>query len=515
MISMNDELRKPEQRSNPDETGDRLWEISITALVFTALIAVTSRSIADADLWGHLRFGLDNIQAGSIAQVDPFSYLTAGQRWINHEWLSEVVFGLVWLAGESIGLVMLKTTVGILTLGVIYIYLRRSGMPVIRASVLLILGWLGILTAIATVRPHMFTLLFTALTFIIIAKAEQGRYRWLWAAPLVMLLWINFHGGVLAGLGFLCIWTFIHIIIHPKEWIRILPPVIVSIFALLVNPYGLDLVTFLFRTATVARPEIVEWQPIKVVSLLGGIYFILLAITIFGLVYSQRKKDIPIIVLLVVAALLPFVAFRHLPLFALAVLVFGGPYIANAWEKFSPTPQLHRHRPRWLSIATLVIALILMVWSIPNFPNIVIPNQPVPFFPDRAVALLAESQVSGNLGVEFNWGQYVIWHLGPEIQVSMDGRRETVYPDDKYEIYISFIKGSGQWDVLLEDYETHMVLISKFGPAYNLMKIKPGWEIIFEDSVSALFAVQGWDQIDTLNLAAQNLDPDFTNSQFP
>jgi len=27
---------------------------------------------------------------------DPYSYLSAGQPWINHEWLAEVSFALAW-----------------------------------------------------------------------------------------------------------------------------------------------------------------------------------------------------------------------------------------------------------------------------------------------------------------------------------------------------------------------------------------------------------------------------------
>ena len=27
----------------------------------------------------------------------------------------------------------------------------------------------------------------------------------------------------------------------------------------------------------------------------------------------------------------------------------------------------------------------------------------------------------------FNWGEYAIWHLGPDVKVSVDGRRETIY----------------------------------------------------------------------------------------
>ena len=29
----------------------------------------------------------------------------------------------------------------------------------------------------------------------------------------------------------------------------------------------------------------------------------------------------------------------------------------------------------------------------------------------------------------FNHGEYLIWHLAPQLQVSMDGRRETVYSE--------------------------------------------------------------------------------------
>ena len=152
-----------------NRSKNQLWQIGITFLVLSALFAVISRTVVDSDLWGHLRFGLDNLQSGSIVQIDPYSYLSSGQRWINHEWLAEVFFGLAWLAAGSTGLILLKTTIGVLTLGLIYWFLVKSGVTHIRAGVLVILGWMGILTAIATVRPHVFTLLFSAITFIIIA----------------------------------------------------------------------------------------------------------------------------------------------------------------------------------------------------------------------------------------------------------------------------------------------------------------------------------------------------------
>lgn len=76
-------LNNPDQPKSTKQTGDRLWEFSITALVFAALVAVTSRTVADADLWGHLRFALDALENREITQIDPYSYLSTGQRWIT------------------------------------------------------------------------------------------------------------------------------------------------------------------------------------------------------------------------------------------------------------------------------------------------------------------------------------------------------------------------------------------------------------------------------------------------
>ncbi|GAH50681.1 unnamed protein product, partial [marine sediment metagenome] len=86
--------------------------------------------------------------------------------------------------------------------------------------------------------------------------------------------------------------------------------------------------------------------------------------------------------------------------------------------------------------------------------------------------------------VEFNWGEYVIWHLGPGIKVSVDGRRETVYPKDVYDANLSFVSGGNEWSEVIDDYDTNMALITKNGLTYNLMKTITGWELIYEDDTS-------------------------------
>ena len=498
-----------------ESRSDTVFQWSVIILVMAALVIITSRTVADADLWGHLRFGLDTIEAGRVPDVDPYSYLSAGQRWINHEWLAEVSFALAWLAGKSTGLILLKTFVGVLTLGLVFYYLIKLDFPPIRAGSLVILASLAVYPAIATVRPHIFTLLFSVIMFIIIAQAESGKYRWLWAGPLVFALWVNLHGGFLAGLAFLGIWAFIHTIMHHQKWQQIIPPVLLSFFAVLINPYGFELISFLLRTATIPRPEIVEWQPLQLFSFLGAVYLIRLAIAIVALVFSRREKKLALIILLAVAAILPFNAVRHLPLFAFAVLIFCGDHIADTWSRLTSGSKGPSKLPNWISILTLCAAILLFVISYPNFLLIKMPTQPTPFFPDKAVSLLRESKVSGNLATEFNWGEYVIWHLAPGIKVSIDGRRETVYPDEIYQANLSFQYGISDWDSLIDNHETDLALVQRYQAASNLMKMKSGWVLVYEDSTSSLFAAQDWAQLDTLMQAAQDFEPIVNNGQFP
>lgn len=103
-----------------------------------------------------------------------------------------------------------------------------------------------------------------------------------------------------------------------------------------------------------------------------------------------------------------------------------------------------------------------------------------------AVAVLRAAGVSGDVAVEFDWGECVLWHLGPSVRVSVHGRRETVYSEDPYVKNLSFVFGAGEWDALLRDYPTDLALIASQRPTRNLLELDPEWVIAYVDSVSAI-----------------------------
>jgi hypothetical protein len=134
---------------------------------------------------------------------------------------------------------------------------------------------------------------------------------------------------------------------------------------------------------------------------------------------------------------------------------------------------------------------IFLVSSLSNYTCIPIVPRLAGSFPARAVAVLERAGVAGNLACHFNWGEYLIWHLGPKIKVSNDGRRETVYSEATYEENRRFEDGLGDWDAFLRRDGTDMVLVANGTAACNLLQLKPEWSQAYRDSLCSLFIYHG------------------------
>ena len=120
---------------------------------------------------------------------------------------------------------------------------------------------------------------------------------------------------------------------------------IVAGLATLITPYAGELWLFL-RTALTPRLEIAEWNPIVATSPEGVAYIILLTPTILGWIYSRREKRPVLLFLYLVAALLPLIARRHSPLFALALVIFAGEHMADAASRLFARRRRARRRRR-------------------------------------------------------------------------------------------------------------------------------------------------------------------------
>jgi hypothetical protein len=497
--------------------------MGIVALVLAVVFFASARTHADPDLWGHVRFGQDILNDG-IPTTDSYSYLTAGSRWINHELLPEILFAAFFSLLGVPGLVGLKVCLVLGTIGLVYWSLCRNGMHVLRAGMMVMIVLMLMSVGLWTIRPQLFTYLFFLMTLLLLKQAEAGSKMAFVALPVTMIVWANSHGGFLAGLAVLGIWTATHFVLwllrhRAQDQSRYLGPAGLSVLAVfcvggtLVNPYGPDLLAFLLRTATVARPEIGEWQPIAVGSPEGVAYLVALAVSGAALLRSQRPRSPALMAVFLATALLPLHALRHLPLFAVSFAILIGEHLADTWNQWSPSDGSSQRRlPPVVGFAA---ALAFVVAALPYFHCIRIEPSFIRF-PARAVALMQRAGVQGNLATFFDWGEYIIWHLGPGVRVSIDGRRETVYSQEAYARGLQFLYGVGDWDAILDSPQADMALVGRDQPTYNLMRVKPGWLLVYEDSRTGLFAREGSRQAEEIQKAVPpDLPPDGAGLCFP
>jgi hypothetical protein len=491
--------------TGPARGGERLppASLAVIALMMSLGLYQFARTLADPDIWGHIAIGRLYHETGRIRQPDPFSYVNAGHEWLNHEWLFEVVLFRIFAAAGPPGLIVLKVAVGLLLLGIVYRLLYRQGLSPLRAGIVVVAVIHFLAPFFLTVRPHLVTYAFLLVVLLLLRAMDRGDTRWLYAAPPLFALWANLHPGFLAGLGMLGIWTVVElgrrwlergapgVPARPSMW-TVIPILGACVLATGLNPWGFHLLSFLWHTATVPRPDITEWQPLLLTSGLGVTYLLLAAAAAVGWSYSRRPRSLPLLGVLVVCALLPLLAWRHVALAALAIAVLAGEHMGDAWKRWSmarpgPLPPPSATANQVLAVTATVGAVLFVVLAVPRLGCIVIDPLSALGQPVRAIGLLRASGISGNLAIDFDWGLYAMYHLAPAIKISMDGRRETAYDDRIYDQNLDFKFGQGDWEALLREHDTQLVLVRRFLPSDHLLRLKPGWTLLYEDPLAALF----------------------------
>ncbi|HZI48042.1 MAG TPA: hypothetical protein VFD75_09635, partial [Pyrinomonadaceae bacterium] len=176
---------------------DRTLRVVFSVYVFAYAFFFAARPLSDADFWWHLKTGEYIVNTRAIPTTDFFSFTNYGKPWVAHEWLSEVIFYLIY---SHFGFNVLIVVFAILTaLAFWIVYIRSNSHPLIGSAAAL----LGVWTVLPTigVRPRVFTLLLSSVYLALLArylKRGKGREIW-WLVPL-MALWVNLHGGFLIGL---------------------------------------------------------------------------------------------------------------------------------------------------------------------------------------------------------------------------------------------------------------------------------------------------------------------------
>lgn len=470
--------------------------ILVSAALYLLFVTMYSNTLADYDLWGYLAFGRTFWETGQLPYHDLFSYTPTKPLWIYHEWLTGVLFYSIYRIAGDAGLQLLRYVLILATLYLIYLTsVKRGGTPLF-ACIALVPAMLLISFGYVPVRAQVFTYFFFILTAYILESYRLGQ-RWpvLLSLPAILVLWCNFHGGFLAGIGLIGLYA-VGEGLAGRKYLPIAAAGILAATATIINPYGVQYWTFIFSAVSMPRPDIDEW-----ISVIGAIKrniylfpaYLFTAMALLCLVgcLIRRRKDHADI--LVIAALV-FAGAIHIRHTVFVGLIFGAylpVFLSEQWQSLKEKmPTLQKRT--WIPGAVFVCLVLLIHFQISSLrlPTAV-PGfrmeTPSSHYPLGALNWIIRNDMRGNILPYFDWGQFILWHFYPVCRVAMDGRYETVYEDQVNREYFDFLFARPAWQVFMQKYPHEMILLRAGIRITELMKEEKAWRIAYSDKGSVLF----------------------------
>ena len=485
------------------ETTQR-WLVQL-ALFSGLLMSISRLNFPDPDMFHAMALARESLRIGHVPEVDLFAYTPTVSPSIHHEWGSGVALYFVTVVcglGAG-GLLALKFLVTGAVASGSYLCARREGgsVPVfaVLAPVAILLSWIGF----TTLRAQVFTLLFLTCLMLFFSLDRRGRRWWVILWLPLFVVWLNVHGGVLAGVGLYGLHTmeqFVRRFAKSRSLRKtclknahLLAGGLAMIPLSGVSPYGFDHVRCLLEAASLDRPLIREWGPLWMRSQPEWI-LPAFALSLAAVAYAARErgwKNLPGLPMVLVGALLALMHIRHGSIYALIWLCHVPGYLAST--RLALGLEQYWNDRRGL-IGTCAAASIVYCGSITaqyrpwelHFPT-TRATGPL-LYPSGAVDYLDRVGFQGHVMTPFRAGSYVSWRLYPRVKVSFDGRYEAAYPPEALAENFAFFDAAPGWRDTLDRYQTDVVLVPTAAPLGDLLKEEAGWTCVYTDDGYSVLA---------------------------
>jgi hypothetical protein len=461
-------------------------------LVLLAVLTVRQR-FDDPDMWWHLKTGEVIWTTHVIPTTDLFSYTTNHHAWIPHEWLSQVLIYCAYRWGGYTGLMLFLClfTSALLIAGytLCSIYSRNSKTAFLGALTIWLFGTIGM-----AIRPQMIGYLLLIVELLLLHFGQIRDRRWFFGLPPLFAIWVNCHGSFFFGLALAGLFLFssyfdfqmgslVATNWDPQRRRTMVLALIVSIGALFLNPVGVKLILYPLNTmfdSSMGFSPIEEWQPLQFsngrslafLGVLGGI-FLLVIVRRAELLWRE-------LLVLAVAAWLAASHVRMLFVFGILAAPILSRLISTSWDGY----KVERDHPI-LNAAFLAVSLLVAVLAFPNHQNL--ESQVAERSPVGAVEFIKTHQLSGPMLNDWVSGGYLIW-AAPEHPVFIDGRGDVFGWSGVFDQFGKWAQLQTDPNTLLDKYGISFCVLSRRSPMVVVMALLPGWQEVYSDNVSVIFA---------------------------
>jgi hypothetical protein len=442
--------------------------------------------LSDGDTGWHIRTGDLILQTGHVPSADPFSFSRARQPWYAWEWLSDVIFALLF---RWRGLAAVASAAGaVLATASAWLFARmlRQGAGL----------WPALAAALAAAsassihylaRPHIFSIFLYTVALGMIERDRQNASRRLWLLIPLAALWANLH----AGFGMLPATLLLAAATAPTgSRARYAVAALACGLATLANPYGWRLHEHIARYLNSAwiLEHVQEFQSPSIRSE-GTVVFALLLIGAVAVAWRAGKFEAALVLLWGFASMR---SARHIPFFAIVAAPVVARAASDAWArqalKYSESAAgvmwgvSQGLGKRWRASVWLPVSAGVML----AFAAHGAVHFPESRFPTAAVERNGSALQSARVLTSDQWADYLIFRKYPESRVFFDGRSDFYGPAIGGD-YRALLAADGRWRELLDRYGFSAALLPHDWALSTALEREPGWRLVYRDAVAVLY----------------------------
>jgi hypothetical protein len=489
--------------------------LDIPKLVFLVffLILLAFQTPIDPDYYWHLVTGEYILEQQALPSSDIFSYTQYGKPWVLHEWLFQVVLYTAYDWLGQFGVNLITALLALLALYITYTTIKRlSAGPSI--TVLLSLVFLVFISTFIYPRPQLFTfVLFAIFLSILLGYKYSHNSKHLYFMPLLMVLWVNSHGGYLIGIVLLTLFTLCEWLSywlleqpssnHEKRPTRLTLVAVITALASAANPDFIShwLYPFDVMSMEATKNLIGEWQsPNFLLPLFQG--YLLLVTGFFILyIYGNKRPDFTEIIIPVFFILSSFVSVRHMPLAVLTLIPFSAKAtsygLCTNLASWHIPPKLRQLYARSFTNAKqLGIMEYVFNWVILTVIGLAITayhpiyhskeNEKInSMLPVNATEFIINSGISGKMLNAYHFGGYLLYRLYPEEKVFIDGRAD-MYGDEFIKEYRNIYTGQHDWEESFDKYDIDYVVCDRNAPIRQLLLARGDFSLVYDGTMNSV-----------------------------
>ena len=490
----------------------KLLNLRKLAFISIFMVLLATLQLIDPDYFWHLKTGEYIVTQGGLPNGDIFSSTHFGQPWVLHEWLFEVVLYGVFIWLGPLGVKLLTSSLAITALGIIYALMRRLAVSPSIAFALLIAAYIPFSLGVSA-RPQLVTyVLFASYLSVLLNFKYFQTTRYLPALPLLMVVWVNAHGGfmlglALAGLFVACEWANYLTLRErdrgqKKRLMSLTLLVIATFLASIVNPEFFRLWLYPFQVISLdATRYILEWQSPDFYDRSTRIYLILTVIFFFTYTYTLRKPDFTELMIPSLLMVAGFISVRHIPIASLTIITFIAIALSRASAaRFSSLwhhTGLGQFYKRWIGggkqlgngeyILNWVLLTTIMIglWVYYPIYHANDEDKSNESLAVRAAEFVAKKGISGHMFNSYNFGGYLIYKLYPTQKVFIDGRAD-MYGDAYFKDYIEISSLKYGWEKIFDKYQIDYVITARDEPLCQILQARGDFRLVYNDKYNSV-----------------------------